>query len=451
MDVTLARFVHALRSAEIPVSPAETLDGFAVLQQIGIADPHLLRDALALTLAKSREEKSRFSDCFERFFHQLAFQQPAKSSMLRDLDVERFAARLAPLASTALKELIDSILHRDRGHLAWLVQTGGQALHIESMQSLRDKGRMASRLLSMLGLDEMEQLLAAPELADDIDLKTVLRYLRQYVQEQVRDYVDGQYQLLVDATGKRSILTAALKSNLDQLPPGYFDEVDRVVRKLADRLARNHRRRRKRAQRGVLDVKRTLRKNIAYDGALFDLSWRHQRLQKSTVYVVCDLSNSVSRIARFLLFFLYGLSEVLPNLRTFAFSNRLGEISELFARHPYERAIETAMFEWGRGATDYGRALLDFRDLTHQELDHRSTLIFLGDARGNYFDPHTDVLRGLSQQVRQVLWLNPETPDRWAEGDSLMANYAPFCLRVDTCTRLADIERFADRLLAVTR
>jgi hypothetical protein len=32
-----------------------------------------------------------------------------------------------------------------------------------------------------------------------------------------------------------------------------------------------------------------------------------------------------------------------------------------------------------------------------------------------------------------------------------MRHYAPFCLDVDTCTRLKDLERFADRLLTVTR
>ena len=118
---------------------------------------------------------------------------------------------------------------------------------------------------------------------------------------------------------------------------------------------------------------------------------------------------------------------------------------------PVERAVEEAMFDWGKGATDYGRALLDFRDLVHQDLDHRSTLIFLGDARGNYFEPRVDVLKHLSQRVKQVFWLNPETRDRWGEGDSDMRRYAVHCLRVDVCRGLKDIERFADRLLTATR
>jgi uncharacterized protein with von Willebrand factor type A (vWA) domain len=451
MEVTLTRFVHALRSAEMPVSPAETLDGFEVVQHIGIADPQLLENSLSLTLAKTQEEKARFADCFERFFHQLAFQQPAKKTMLRSVDTDALTAEVwARTGSDTLTEVIGAIVNRDLAALAWKVQAAAEQVHLHDMQTLRDKSRYAAEIARTLGVQDLEALIMQPE-SVSADHLPALRYLRQYIQQQIRDYVDAQYELDVDATGKRALLTAALKSNLDQLPLDYYQEVDRVVAKLADRLAQQHRRRRKKAQRGVLDLKRTIRENIAYDGALFDLRWRQKRVEKSAVYVVCDVSNSVASIARFLLLFLHGLTGVLPQVRAFAFSNRLGEITEQFRSQSVERAVEEAMFDWGKGISDYGASLVDFRDLVHQELDHRSTLIFLGDARGNYFDPRLDVFKHLSRRVKQVFWLNPETRDRWDDGDSDMRRYAAHCLRVDVCRGLKDIERFADRLLSATR
>ena len=51
MEQTLARFVHALRSADIAVSPAETLDALAVARTVGLDDPRRLHDALSLALA----------------------------------------------------------------------------------------------------------------------------------------------------------------------------------------------------------------------------------------------------------------------------------------------------------------------------------------------------------------------------------------------------------------
>jgi len=450
MDLTLTRFVHALRSAELPVSPAETLDGFEVVQAIGISDPQLLEDALALTLAKTREEKERFALCFQKFFHQLAFAQPAKRSMLKDVSREGLLASVETLQSQPLTRLVADIFDGDRSSLALRVQEEAGKLNLSGMRSLRDKSGIIADLLRALGSQELESLLSR----DDDQLKAylpALRYLRQYLVEQVHDYVDSQYQLQVDATGKRALLESALKSNFAALPPDYFADVDRVVAKLAQRLAGQHRRRRKRAQRGVLDLKATMRDNIAYDGALFKLHWRRKRIEKSSVFVVCDVSNSVAATARFLLLFLHGLADVLPEVRAFAFSNRLGEITDLLRRHEVERAVEEALFDWGKGTTDYGRALVDFRDLVHTDLDHRSTVVFLGDARGNYFAPRTDVLKEISARVKQIFWLNPESPESWGEGDSEMKRYAAYCLRVDVCRDLQQIERFADRLLTATR
>jgi uncharacterized protein len=451
MELTLARFVHALRSAEIPVSPAETLDALEVVRQVGVDDGALLRNALSLTLAKTAEEKARFDASFERFFGQLAFEQPAKRSLLRGLDGSGVVSALGAELAPAARELIEGVLDQRRTELAWRLEQAARGLDLDAMRALRDKSRYVARLGAALGIDELDALIARRRESGadqgDPDLDAALRYLRQYALEQVRGYVDRQYALRVDATGKRAVLDAALSGHLDQLPPDYYREVGRVVQKLADRLARNHRRRRRRAQRGHLDLKRTLRRNVAYDGNLFELHWRAQRRRRSTVFVVCDLSSSVGRVARFLLMFLHDLADVLPALRTFGFSNRLGEITGLFARHGAERAVEEALFTWGKGTTDYGQALVDLRALGGRDLDRHATVIFLGDARGNYYPHRADLFRSLAERVRRVYWLNPEPPERWSDGDSLMHHYAPYCQRVDRCARLADIERFADRLL----
>jgi hypothetical protein len=115
-----------------------------------------------------------------------------------------------------------------------------------------------------------------------------------------------------------------------------------------------------------------------------------------------------------------------------------------------ERAVEQALSEWGRGSTDYGHAFARLEALITDKLDRRSSMLILGDARSNLRDPRTRALASLARRLRQVLWLNPEAPEQWGEGDSLMRQYGPFCRRVDRCARLADLERFAERLLLAT-
>jgi uncharacterized protein with von Willebrand factor type A (vWA) domain len=451
MDITLARFVAALRHAELEVSPAETLDALAVVRQVGVADPQLLQDALALTLAKTREEKARFGACFQRFFEQLAFRTPVKRSFFRTVDRARTLQAVESYLDADLREFVAAILHDNRAALALAVERAAHAAGIDSMHTLRDKAALSGSIAAALGLGELDALLGAPPDNLARDVLPQLRYLRHYVKQEIQQYLDTQYRLNVDATGRRAVVEAALAAHLTQIPAEYRDDVRAVIERLATRLAREHRRRRRRARRGQLDIKHTLRANIAFDGALFKLKFRVQRRDRATVFALCDVSGSVSRVARFLLYLLYDLAEALPELRTFAFSSRLGELTALFRDKPVDVAIEEALFDWGKGNTDYSRALLDFRDLALDDVDHRSTVIILGDARNNYYDPHPERLRDIARRAKAVWWLNPEAPEQWGEGDSEMPRFAPYCFRVRRCNSLTDLERFAEALLATQR
>ena len=341
MDATFALLVNALRNADIRVSTAETLDAFAVLSHVGIRDKTLLRDALELTLAKTLDEKERFDETFDRFFHQLAFRVPAKRAMLRDVEREEIIETLRTTPSSDVVATVESALDDDRDRLAMLVQQAATRLNLGSIRTLREKSYYVDRIAEALSVRELDDYVGSTENADP-----AVRYLRQYFRQEIREYVDAQYRRRVDATGKRALLDAALNANLDRIPFEYQHEVRRVVEKLADRLVRDHRPRLRKATRGVLDIKKTLRRNVAYDGTMFDVRWRRHKREKTTVYVLCDVSSSVARVARFLLLFLYELTDVLPNLRAFTFSSRLGEVTDIFRSKASEEAIEDALFFW---------------------------------------------------------------------------------------------------------
>ena len=55
MNVTLSRFLEALRHAELEISPAEALDAYRTWALVGPTERDLLRDALTVTLGKSIE------------------------------------------------------------------------------------------------------------------------------------------------------------------------------------------------------------------------------------------------------------------------------------------------------------------------------------------------------------------------------------------------------------
>jgi uncharacterized protein with von Willebrand factor type A (vWA) domain len=215
---------------------------------------------------------------------------------------------------------------------------------------------------------------------------------------------------------------------------------------MAKKLAARHSRRRKVTRRGQLNMAKTLRRGIQHDSMLFNLYWKSIRKDRPQILAVCDVSGSVSAYAKFLLMFLYSLYDVLPRVRSFAFSSHLGEVSELFDQHPIEKAIELVNWKYG-GATDYGNSLLDFAKLAMNDIDSRTTVIILGDARNNNGDPKLEVMQGLYTRARQVIWLNPESRKLWGSGDSEMPRYLTACHFAAECNSLNQLERIVDRLL----
>jgi uncharacterized protein len=118
------------------------------------------------------------------------------------------------------------------------------------------------------------------------------------------------------------------------------------------------------------------------------------------------VSGSVAAVARFLLMFLYSVQEVLPEVRSFCFSGKLGEVTEQFERMDIEAAAEEALRLYG-GSSNYGQAFQDFEALALDDIDHRTTVLILGDARSNYSDPRADILHKVHERARRVLFLNP--------------------------------------------
>ncbi|MCC2106004.1 MAG: VWA domain-containing protein, partial [Hyphomicrobiales bacterium] len=90
--------------------------------------------------------------------------------------------------------------------------------------------------------------------------------------------------------------------------------------------------------------------------------------------------------------FLYSLHDVIPNVRSFAFSGQLGEVTDLFEREEIDRAISETLDRFG-GSTDYGEAFETFESLALDEIDRKTTVLILGDARNNNAEPRADILR----------------------------------------------------------
>ena len=190
--------------------------------------------------------------------------------------------------------------------------------------------------------------------------------MRNYLnnlREVVSDYVQEQFLLHGDVSGEKLREQIFRSMNMAQIDRSYLHEVHSLVRRMAKKLANLHSRRKKNFRRGKLDIRKTLRENWVNQGVLFNLSWAYKKVDRPKIYVICDVSGSVGAYARFMLMFLFSLTEVVSKLRAFVFSSNLGEVTDEFKDSNLDVAIETALQKHGGGSTDYGQAFTDFVSL----------------------------------------------------------------------------------------
>ena len=475
MQSNLVNFIQVLRSNDVRVSPAETLDAVDVAATLGYADRSLLRDGLAMTLAKTPEEEVIFLECFQRFFHQgladFASAEVPEEDIQAQSDADESAATddqpdgaseeqlPSPLESAAadspqLQALLESplmqnLLRNDRNQLTLAMNRAGERVGLQQIQMFTQKGQYTRKILDELGEAHIRNAVIELERADSPALVSLQRY-RDILREQVRDYVERQYLLQAQGKTRQFMEEVLSKTRLNNIEHMYLHKVQELIRKMAKKLASRHSRKRRRLKRGQLDMGKTIRKGIPNEGVMFNTYWWRTRKEKPQILAVCDVSGSVAAYAKFLLLFLYSLQDVLPKVRSFAFSSHLGEVSDYFQQHPVEKAIELVNWKYG-GATDYGSSLLDFAKLALDDINSNTTVIILGDARNNNGDPRLDIMQSIYQRSRQVIWLNPESRRAWGTGDSEMLRYQSTCHFSAECNNLKQLERIIDQLLKSTR
>jgi uncharacterized protein len=449
MERTFTNFLKALRGADVPVSVADTLDALEVAKLVGWEDREKLKTSLSFALAKSEEEKMAFDDTFEDFFRADSFRN-------REDDEDRQKRDRSASSEDAESPLAQMLLEDDQAGLALSMEQAATAIGVENIRFFTQRGLYVQRIMNEMGLQALDGQISAlgrmpgsggPPGSGGGGMREQLQEGRAYLFEQVRDFVEQQLQLHGAATSKELKEDRLRRSRLGNLDRRDQEEMRKIVDKIAKRLVALYARKRKIKDRGHLDVRRTMRKNYANDGILFSLEWKMRKLDKPKVMAICDVSGSVASVARFLLQFLYALHDVLSGVRTFAFSGKLIETSDFFERHLVEDAVEKVMNAVGYMPTDYGQSLSDFREGWLDQVDKRTTIIFLGDGRSNYTDPRADIMRELYERSKRVIFLNPEPPPLWGTGDSETRRYRPYCHVMKECSTLNHLERLVEDLL----
>ncbi len=477
MDKTLVDFIGVLRTAELKVSPAETLDAMHAMDLVGYEDREFFKNSLSMVLSKDPEEKELFDDCFERYFTFDKFRSESDESDQTessefdegesDPDAKGSGQSggkgsgqgMGQGGGAAVDEdnslqphskLGKLLLSGDKTELTISLAEAGREVEVNQIVVFTQKGLYTRKIMDAMGLKELQEEISELQAnggPPQRNLSGRLKKARDLLREQVRDYVEKQFFLHADESGKQLREELLKKVKLSNIEKRNFKDVQEVVFRMAKKLISIHSKRRKTYKRGQLDVRKTLRHNMQYDGIFFDLKWKASKVDRPKVMCICDVSGSVSNYSRFLLMFLYSLAQILPKVRSFAFSSDLGEVTKLFEQSTLEDAMAKTMRDYGNGSTDYGRMLMDFKHQCMSDVNNKTTIIILGDARNNYGDPKSEILREMYDKSKRLIWLNPEPKMSWTVGDAEMKKYAPCCHQVEVCNSLIHLERVVSNLL----
>ena len=133
------------------------------------------------------------------------------------------------------------------------------------------------------------------------------------------------------------------------------------------------------------------------------------RPRRPELYVLCDVSTSVTSASVFFLSVLHALHDAFRKMRSFVFVERISEVTDVFERERSFKAVSEAITRDAgvadvSGYTDYGRVWSEFLAQVEDDLHPRATVIVLGDARTNGRDPRADLFaRGRRARRPHVL------------------------------------------------
>jgi hypothetical protein len=419
-------------------------------------------------MVKRAVDLPTFEEIFELYFSSLGRAirdvQAATAEAIAgsEIDYQKLLEQLEEFLRSRdqqLSELAQALLRADNGELERRIREVTEKSRGEARRPGMQQGQLGHSLAQQLGLGDLARELE--QLEGELDGEGV----DPTFAEKLRDLIRRRIADLSDLLKRAARLETELRdperrdtsrlANLGEKSFYYLteDEIRRMkeaVTRLAQRLKNIVSIKRTRAKRGTFDLQRTLRRNTQFGGIPFDVQFDRRKRSRPQIVVLCDVSDSVRNVSRFMLQFVYSLQDLYSKVRSFIFVSELGEVTRLFEENEISQAIDLAL----RGDvinvfahSDFGRAFKAFHRDHLAAINRRTTVIVLGDARNNYNLPHEWVLKDVQRKAKQVIWLNPESKTTWGFGDSEMDRYLLYCDLVEECRNLNQLYRVIDRLV----
>ena len=445
----LVEFGEELRGEGVAVGTSELLDALAALPEVPWTEPVAFRETLAATIAKSQDDRRIFDLVFDRFFFRAtelaALREGISEGDVGDGGMDQAGAELN--LETLRRQIAQAVADGDEGALRDLARLAIAAFG-QAGEGSGVIGVDVQRIRRQLGLraDAQPEYPSDDPRHDGLPRDQIRRFEQLLRAELERDQIE-----------RTAALPAARPLNeLDRaLPTGPLQDlasVHRVVAQLKRRLKTQGNENKGSQRHAHVDVRRTMRASLQTGGVPVELKFRPVRPRRPEIYVLCDVSTSVTSASVFFLSVMHALHDSFRKMRSFVFIERISEVTDVFHKERDFKAVSAAIAKDAgvadiSGYTDYGRVWREFRQQVEDDLHPRATVIVLGDARTNGREPAADVFGQIAARAGRTYWLNPEPRLYWNYGDSVIAAYEQHCEAYE-CWSTKHLEDFVRVLTA---
>ena len=228
---------------------------------------------------------------------------------------------------------------------------------------------------------------------------------------------------------------------------------------LAERLARAMRARltrRERASRNgrKIDLRRTIRRNIAHGGVPIELVHRKAKPKPLRLVVLLDASGSMTLYTSVFLRFVHGVLAHFHEAEAFLFHTHLAHVTPAMRERDGTRALDRLSLMAGGvgGGTRIGESLATFNRWHAKRVIHSRTCVMIlsdGYETGSAATLGAE-MRQLAKRCRRIVWLNPmmgwEGYEPSARGMQAALKYVDLFAPAHTLESLAKLEPYLARL-----
>lgn len=458
MIENIIKFIDILRSMNIRISIAESIDVIKMIDIITIEDKEDFKNSLRSILIKNYEDIEKFNKLFDIFF---IYKEETKQIEINEDDFENMFIQMQ-------NEFDDN--YNDIGQ----EQTLNQGLQSSPKQDLKDNFQEKVDMFSVGGDDLLKQ--EAEQIADnmnynkqtieqDIEKELIKKGYElcktQSINKQNEDFINEKYEKLKQFV-KEEIEKNEVRKNGDKaikeiMKEEYEDLYDRdfidfnkddieiikkILNKIIKKLNNIYIRKKIKSNKGIIDIKTTIQKSIK-NGVIKDIYYKKRKKEKNKLVVLCDISGSMYNYVKFILQIVIGIEQVFEDVRIYVFMEKLKEITEdMKNSEDVINTVETIYRSNNLGfGTDYGNSLFWF---SKKPFDKKTRVIIIGDGENGGDEIGDDYLFEVKQKCKCIYWLNPVKEDEWDENFN---NYKRYCNKSFECSNLRQLENIMKQII----